>query len=256
MEENINELFWNASIEDIKKGYIRENDTYRCIICGEEFKKGEIFSIEGHLYDAKKTAQLHVENQHGSILGYMVNMSNSLLGITEIQKQLLEYLTLGNSDKEVAQKMGIHPSTVRNHKYRLREKEKQAKLFLALMELVQEQQNEPITQVEESKLHEPSKTAKMVDDRYNTTQAEREKIVTSYFDEAGGLKNYPAKEKKKIIVLEKIATSFSKGKIYSEVEINRILERIYSDYATLRRALIEYGFMDRDERGDNYWIKE
>ncbi|MHC1748069.1 MAG: DUF2087 domain-containing protein [Cellulosilyticaceae bacterium] len=32
-------------------------------------------------------------------------------------------------------------------------------------------------------------------------------------------------DKKKIVILEKIATSFKKGKIYSEIEINRILEQ-------------------------------
>ena len=61
--------------------------------------------------------------------------------------------------------MGIHPSTVRNHKYRLREKEKQAKLFLALMQLVEASQDEPIQQVEGTMLHSTSKTATMVDDR-------------------------------------------------------------------------------------------
>lgn len=44
--------------------------------------------------------------------------------------------------------------------------------------------------------------------------------------------------------------------MYSEREVNRILKRIYEDYANLRRALIEYGFIDRTNDGSSYWVKE
>ncbi len=71
-------------------------------------------------------------------------------------------------------------------------------------------------------------------------------------NENGGLKSYPAREKKKIIVLEEISRNFSKGKQYSEKEINRILKRVYEDYATIRRALIEYGFIERKKDGSSY----
>lgn len=50
--------------------------------------------------------------------------------------------------------------------------------------------------------------------------------------------------------------NFKQGKIYSEKEVNRILKRIYEDNATLRRALIEYGFMERSNDCKSYWVKE
>lgn len=256
MEENINTLFWNGTIEEIKKGYIEQEDCYRCIICGEVFIKGQIYKVDENLYDTQKATQLHIEQKHHSMLNYIINMNNSFIGITEIQKSLLQLLAEGNGDKEVGEKMKINPSTVRNHKYRLREKEKQAKIFLVLMQLLEEEQSRPIHLLEQTKLCETPKTATMIDDRYNTTEQEKEKIIAAYFDETGKLKNYPAKEKRKIIVLEKISTHFKKGKFYSETEINRILTRICDDHATLRRAMIEYGFMERANDGDNYWIKE
>lgn len=256
MEENIHELFWNASIQDIKKGYINEEESYRCIICGEQFIKGEIFPIGDKLYDARKAVQLHIKAEHHSMLEYMLQMNRTFLGLTDIQRDFLQCLIESQDDKEVASKMEIHPSTVRNHKFRLREKEKQAKLFLALMQLVEEHKLEPIQKVEDETFHEPSKTATMVDDRYNTTETEKEKIIKSYFDETGRLKEYPAKAKRKIIVLEKISTNFKKSKTYSEYEINLILTRIYTDHVLLRRALIEYGFMERDKTGTKYWMKE
>lgn len=256
MEENLNALFWNASLEEIKKGYMEQSESYVCIICGEHFVKGEIYSVENKLYDAEKAMKLHNQAAHGSMLSYMLGMSTHFLGITEIQKQLVTILATGAADKEVATQMGINASTVRNHRYRLREKEKQAKLFLAFMQLLQEAQDKPLAVVDDSKLCETSKTATMVDDRYDVTETEKEKIIKTYFDEVGRLKTYPAKEKRKIIVLQHLATQFKKGKLYSESEMNRILGRIYEDYVSLRRALIEYGFMERKNGGDSYWVKE
>ncbi|MEG2739993.1 DUF2087 domain-containing protein, partial [Clostridium sp.] len=31
---------------------------------------------------------------------------------------------------------------------------------------------------------------------------------------------------------------------------------IYEDYATIRRALVEYGFMKRSNDCSSYWVKE
>jgi len=74
--------------------------------------------------------------------------------------------------------------------------------------------------------------------------------------ENGELKNYPSKEKKKIIILGEIMRNFNIGKIYSEKEVNIIISRIYEDYATIRRALIEYGFLSRSSDCKSYWVKE
>lgn len=75
-------------------------------------------------------------------------------------------------------------------------------------------------------------------------------------DEHGAIKTYPAKEKKKIIVLSEVIKNFVKGRQYTEKELNRILERIYEDFATIRRALIEYGFIERSNDCTTYWVKE
>lgn len=256
MENTVNELFWQASIEAIQKGYVVDEESYTCLICGETFTKGRIYPVEDKYYDAEKMTKLHIEHQHESMVGYLIKQSHSLLGITEIQQKLIDYLARGYGDKEVAEAMGIHPSTVRNHRYRLREKEKQAKLYLACMGMLEDVANKQGVKAQEAQAHERSKTAKMVDDRYDVTEAEKEKILKAYLDETGRLKNYPAKEKRKIIVLEKISENFKRGKVYNEVEVNRILARVGEDHATLRRALIEYGFMERGSSGTDYWIKE
>jgi len=67
--------------------------------------------------------------------------------------------------------------------------------------------------------------------------------------------SFPAREKKKIVVLRRISTYFKEGVTYSEKEVNRILSRVYEDHVLLRRYLIEYGFLDRTRDGAVYFLK-
>lgn len=57
-------------------------------------------------------------------------------------------------------------------------------------------------------------------------------------------------------ILWEIVKNFSTGRTYTEKEINRVLKRIFEDYATIRRALIDYGFIDRSNDCTKYWVKE
>ena len=256
MSKHNKELFWDATVPEIKSGYIEEAHSYKCIICEEEFEKGRIYEIESKLYDAKRATEIHIEKSHGSSLEYLLNMNNSFTGISEIQQEFLILMASGLSDKELATRLGVAQSTIRNHRFKLREKEKQARLFLAMMEMISEGTKKNITSLDKGDLIDAHKTATTIDDRYNITDKERETTMKNYMDEAGALKNFPAREKKKIIILNEISKNFSKGKKYNESEINRILKRIYEDYATLRRALVEYGFIDRANDCSAYWVKE
>ena len=98
----------------------------------------------------------------------------------------------------------------------------------------------------------------MIDERYVITEQERDKILRISFEslEPLRLKMLSAKEKKKVVVLTKIAEQFEKGRIYTGKETDQILREIYDDYVTLRRYLIEYGFMDRKADGSQYWLKD
>lgn len=125
-----------------------------------------------------------------------------------------------------------------------------------MMELIASDTKKDVSILEQGILCDAHKTATTLDDRYNITDKERETTIKNYMDENGAIKTYPAKEKKKIIVLTEVAKNFVKGKKYSEKELNRILARIYEDYATIRRALIEYGFIERSNDCTTYWVKE
>ena len=256
MDNKSNELFWNANIDTVKRGLIEEDGEFKCIICEEAYEKGRIYEINAALYDAKRAAEKHIEQKHGSILEYLLNMNSAFTGISEAQRGVLKLISQGLSDKEIAKTLKVADSTIRNHRYKLREKEKQAKLFLSIMELLSENANRNINKLEDETLLDAHKGATTIDDRYNITDKEKLSTIKTHMNESGGLKSYPVKEKKKIIVLQQIVKNFTKGKRYSENEINNLLKRIYADYPTIRRALIEYGFFERTDDGSSYWIKE
>lgn len=256
MNENNKEVFWDATIEEVKKGYVELEESYKCIICEDEFTKGRIYEIDSMLYDSKKATELHILEKHRSTLEYLLQLNPAFIGVSQVQRELLLLIASGLTDKEIAIKLGVAQSTIRNHRYKLREKEKQARLFLAMMELISSNTKKKVNILDKDNLCDAHKTATTLDDRYNITEKERESTIKNYMDENGAIKTFPAKEKKKIIVLSEIVKQFSKEKKYSEKEVNRILERIYDDYATIRRALIEYGFIERSNDCSKYWIKE
>lgn len=72
------------------------------------------------------------------------------------------------------------------------------------------------------------------------------KVIRDYLTPTGKLKTIPAQEKKLLAILRYLAQSFEMGKSYSEREVNEILKKFHDDFASLRRYLIDYGFMQRE----------
>jgi Trp operon repressor len=250
MNMNFDEL----NIEEIKTGYTHDSATgqYRCLHCNAIFEAGEIYPRDGRFFEAYRAIRIHIEQDHSNLFTQLLTSESKYNTLTEKQKELFALLQEGFTDQTIATKLGISASTVRHQKFSFREKAKQAKLYLAIYELATEKPGTDKDNI--LSIHEG---AKMVDDRYITTQEESDKIIASVFDSLSPLKLkiFSAKEKKKIVTLRKIIEEFEKGKIYPEKEVNTILKSIYDDYPTLRRYLIEYGFMDRSKDCKEYWVK-
>lgn len=248
----ISELLWNASSEQLKNGYIEETEMYVCILCGSKVEKGFIYPQNNMLYEAEKFMKHHIEAEHESVFHYLIGLNKKLTGLTDHQNSLLRLFYEGRSDAEIQNELGIgSSSTIRNHRFVLKEKERQAKVFLAMMELLMEKDNHAPTFLP---LH---KTATMVDDRYNITQKEQEDVEKKFFPEGldGRLAKFPRKEKQKLATLRVLIQRFENEKTYTEKEINHVLKDAYEDFVTLRRYLIEYGFLDRKDDGSAYWVK-
>lgn len=83
-------------------------------------------------------------------------------------------------------------------------------------------------------------------------------ILKNFLDEDGRLTAYPSKRKMKLYALIYLAEKIEKGKIYTEKEINEILNcwHIFGDPATLRRELYTHRFLDRNKNGTEYFMEE
>lgn len=64
----------------------------------------------------------------------------------------------------------------------------------------------------------------------------------------------PTKLKKLHVLLRWIAGHFEADKLYTETEVNEIIQAFNPDYATLRRDLVELGYMQRERGGQHYWL--
>lgn len=76
-------------------------------------------------------------------------------------------------------------------------------------------------------------------------------MLRAFVDSTGHIERLPAKESKRLIVLDFVAQSFEVGCRYAERDVNRILVEFHDDFASMRRYLVDAGFLERD-RGF-YW---
>ena len=247
MTERISQL----NVEEIQAGYRLdpEDGQYCCLLCGQRFSPGEIYPMGEKLYDAAAAVRIHIQMAHGSVLEALLSEETRYLKLTERQIACLRYRGEGKSDAEIARLLGVQSATIRHMWFTMREKARQAKLFLAVFELAAKREEG------RDAIVEPHPGAVMLDDRYLVTQEERKRILENAFsgEDPLSLARIPAKEKKKIVILSRISEEFQTDCRYTEREMNERLQQIYPDYVTLRRLLIEYGFFARKADGSAYW---
>ena len=238
-----NQLLAQASVDDLKRGYVFDvtQDRFLCLCCGFKTEPGQIYRTADAYYDAEKFIRIHIDTEHGSALQILLQLDKRWTGLTELQTQLINLFAGGVSDQEIANQLGTGSvSTIRNHRFLLREKLKQAKCFLAIGELMEE-------------LSQTKSTVPMAKIPA-TVSAEEQKIIATYFPQGidGPLTTYPGREKRRLIILRQLAERFVPHRAYSEKEVNAILSATYEDHVLLRRQLIDYGFLSRRPDGSEY----
>ena len=150
----------------------------------------------------------------------------------------------------LAQRLGLSASTLSFHMKKLEEaglvtsRKEQYYTVYAL--------NEPVTQLRladliQGECPEEDDAAQQREDAY------RQKVLEAFFD-GERLRSIPVQRKKKLIVLQKIAESFTPGVVYDETAVSEIIERFHPDYCTLRRDMISEGIFAR-ENGQYVRIK-
>lgn len=151
--------------------------------------------------------------------------------------------------EELAARLQLKEPTVSHHLQRLREaglvsveRDKNARLYRMQNEHLQALSRELLSLDEVTAPDEP--------------QAESvwEHKVLQTFLVDGRLSRIPATRKKREVILRWLAARFEPQRRYSEREVNQLLGEYHEDVATLRRELIGYGWLNRENQ--IYWQPE
>ncbi len=150
------------------------------------------------------------------------------------------------SVEELATLLQLKEPTISHHLTKLKE-----------LQLVQmrPQGNTHLYQLNQEALQElnravftPGQMVNLVDEVNEVTW---ENKVLSNFLEGERLKEIPASRKKRLVILKWLARQFELEVTYSERTVNEIIQRSHPDYATLRRELIGYQMLQREN--GLYW---
>jgi DNA-binding HxlR family transcriptional regulator len=139
------------------------------------------------------------------------------------------------SGKELATILGLTPPTISHHMRKLGDAgivnakaDAQRMIYSLNTQLLRDVRKQPVST-----------------DAGSGPLDEREKTLRNFFD-GERLKSIPARRKQRVVVLQKLVERFEPGRGYPESDVNDLLRRAHEDVATLRRELIDYGFMTRE----------
>jgi hypothetical protein len=82
------------------------------------------------------------------------------------------------------------------------------------------------------------------------TSPQQAAVLRSFFRN-GRLVRVPVQRTKRLVVLDRLARDFEPGIRYSEAEVNELLLGYHSDYAALRRYLVDEDYLAREN--GVYW---
>ena len=83
--------------------------------------------------------------------------------------------------------------------------------------------------------------------RTSTNKSDDRSRVMKHFFKDGKLVTIPAARKQRVIVLQYLLEQFDPHRSYQEREVNELLGGYHEDFATLRRELVDYGYLVRDK---------
>jgi hypothetical protein len=81
---------------------------------------------------------------------------------------------------------------------------------------------------------------------YDAARAEQQRLVGRLFAD-GRIERVPARRKVRAAVLLEVVSRFEPGRDYSEKEVNEVLLGVHDDFAYLRRELVNYHYLERED---------
>jgi biotin operon repressor len=136
---------------------------------------------------------------------------------------------------ELAKRLSLTPPTISHHMRRL--------VAAGLVDVQQDAQS----RIYSLRMDTIRAFSQENDDDQSVQRSDEEvdAVLRSFFD-GPRLRQIPRARKKRVIVLKRLLERFEPERPYPEREVNELLREAHDDVATLRRELVDYGFMVRD----------
>lgn len=154
------------------------------------------------------------------------------------------------SVEQIATTLGLHSSTISHHLARL----SKAGLVTARPDSyysvyqLETKQLESMAQRLLSRETLPAVTQDVDINAYDR------KVLKAYLTPEGQVRDFPSQQKKMEVILRHVVKVFKPDQHYTEKQVNELLAKFNEDTARLRRYLIDYGFMQRQGDGSEYWL--
>ena len=134
--------FKELTVEELTRGYVKDEESgaWICIFCGETFEEGLIYDVRGRLVNAERAMKEHILDSHGGVFYGLTGLDKQIHGLSDSQKDILEGMYLEKDNREMGQEMGISPATVRTHKFNLQRMKREAKILLAVLEQIENEE--------------------------------------------------------------------------------------------------------------------
>ena len=139
-----------------------------------------------------------------------------------------------HAGRELADRLALTPPTISHHMRRL--------VAARLVDVVPDAQSR-IYSLRTDAIREISTS--VLNQRAAPESEEENAVLRAFFD-GPRLRQIPASRKKRVVVLRRLLERFAPDRAYPEAEVNEMLREAHDDVATLRRELVDYGFMARD----------
>lgn len=82
-----------------------------------------------------------------------------------------------------------------------------------------------------------------------------EQDVLRKYTQNGRLLSLPSRQKQTLVLLRWLATMFQQNTLYTEPQVNAIIKAVYEhDFVSLRRDLVDFGYLRRERGGGKYWL--
>ena len=230
----------NLTLADLSRGWHQTSTALRCNYCDASWATTT----------PSTTIEQHLTIVHGGNQSLLIHLNSRYNTLTAKQQDLLTAFATGIKDADLAKQFQLAAATIRHQKFTFREKAKQAKLYLAIYQSVFES-----GQASNDLIALPEQPG-IIDDRFAITEDEAAQTLQQYFDfdhDPLRLKRWPKKQKTIVTILTRIIDEIPMNQALDEAELNTYLRPIYFDYTTLRRYLIDYGFLKRTVDGRQYW---